>query len=42
MNDGNAGSLIEKKQSLKHHLWLKNRILGYPKIIKFRGSRLLF
>jgi len=32
---------LSKNQSLKHHIWSKISVVGYPKTIKFHGSLLL-
>ena len=33
---------LSKKQSLRHHIFSKIRVVGHPKMIKLRGVRLLF
>ena len=32
---------LSKKQSLKHHIWSKSRVVGYPKTMKLHGGLLI-
>ena len=41
-NGSEAGGPIKKKQSLKHHICSKIRVVGYTRMIEFRGGRLLY